>query len=133
MPARVNNAKRPQSRSRQLLTPDKLRTLYATMLQCRMVKERARSLFQQGRLQENVSSRPGREASEVGALVNLEPGDYIAPRRRDVITGLGLGCGITTAGQLKDAFSRMLHRSNHTRSKKRNEERLPQILASESS
>src|SRR5215471_11500941 len=73
------------SNSKELLPAEKLRLLYSTMLQCRMVKERVRRMFQQGKLAENSRSRTGREASEVAATIDLLQGDCVTPRRYDLV------------------------------------------------
>jgi 2-oxoisovalerate dehydrogenase E1 component alpha subunit len=99
----------------QLLAPDKLKHLYATMLQCRLMNERIRLLFQQGKLAENYHSRAGREASEVGAMIDLLPGDCVAPRRRDPVTCFGLGCGVMHSARLRQVFTQLLHPSNNGR------------------
>src|SRR5260370_5893319 len=99
----------------QLLAPDKLKQLYATMLQCRLVKERIRLLFQQGKLAENYRSRAGRDASEVGAMIDLLPRDCVAPRRRDPVTCFGLGCGVMRAARLRPVFTHLLRPSNNGR------------------
>jgi TPP-dependent pyruvate/acetoin dehydrogenase alpha subunit len=99
----------------QLLAPDKLKQLYTTMLQCRLAKERIRLLFQQGKLAENYYSRAGREASEVGAMIDLSAGDCVAPRRRDPVTCFSLGCGVIQSARLRHVFAQLLHPSNNGR------------------
>src|SRR5215813_3525746 len=104
-PARIGNNR---GSGKELLSAEKLKLLYSTMLQCRMVKERVRQMFQQGKLTENSRSRAGREASEVGAMIGLLPGDCVAPRRQDVVTGFGLGCGLTPSSALKQVVATLL-------------------------
>jgi pyruvate dehydrogenase E1 component alpha subunit len=103
---------------KELLPPEKLRLLYSTMLQCRMVKERVRGMFQQGKLAENSRSRTGREASEVGATIDLLPGDCVAPRRFDVVTGFGFGYGLMPPGALKQVMTRLLQPSHSGHARK---------------
>ena len=100
---------------KELLPAEKLKQLYATMVQCRMVKERVRRMFQQGKLKENSRSRTGREASEVGVMMGLLPDDCMAPRRHDVVTGYGLGCRLMPGGALKQVLARLLYPTNHVR------------------
>lgn len=106
----------PSSRNdgsmKELLSAKKLQQLYSTMLQCRMLKERVRQMFQQGKLTENSRSRTGREAGEVGAMIGLLPEDCVAPRRQDVVTGFGLGCGLISIVGLKLVFARLLQPAN---------------------
>jgi TPP-dependent pyruvate/acetoin dehydrogenase alpha subunit len=102
---------------KELLPAEKLKLLYSTMLQCRMVKERIRQMFQQGKLTENTRSRTGREASEVGATIDLLPGDCVAPRRYDVVTGFGFGYGLMPRAALKQVLARLLQPSNRGRAR----------------
>jgi TPP-dependent pyruvate/acetoin dehydrogenase alpha subunit len=56
-----------------------LRRLYSYMLKCRLVEERIRVLFRQGRFAGNYFGAVGQEATEVGATLDLLPEDTIAP------------------------------------------------------
>ena len=104
------------SGAKELLPAEKLKQLYATMLQCRMVKERVRRMFQQGKLTESSRARTGREASEVGVMVGLQHDDCMAPRRHDVVTGYGLGCGLIASAALKRVLASLLLPANRARS-----------------
>src|SRR5215469_11028562 len=106
--ANLRAASKNGSSGKELLPAEKLRLLYSTMLQCRMVKERVRRMFQQGKLAENSRSRAGREASEVGATIDLMPGDCVAPRRFDVVTGFGFGYGLMPLSVLRQVMARLL-------------------------
>jgi TPP-dependent pyruvate/acetoin dehydrogenase alpha subunit len=68
-----------------------LRRLYTYMLKCRMVEERARLLFKQGKFAGNYYAAVGQEATEVGATIDLEPGDTIAPSHRNFVTNIMKG------------------------------------------
>jgi TPP-dependent pyruvate/acetoin dehydrogenase alpha subunit len=61
------------------------------MLKCRMVEEKARILFKQGRFSGNYYAAVGQEATEVGCTMDLEPGDTIAPSHRDFISNIMKG------------------------------------------
>ena len=67
-----------------LLNPAKLKQLYSTMLRCRLIEEKARLLGDQDKLPKWQRVVAQREASEVGAIIDLLPGDFVAPRRRDL-------------------------------------------------
>lgn len=99
------------SNSKELLPAEKLRLLYSTMLQCRMVKERVRRMFQQGKLAENSRSRTGREASEVAATIDLLQGDCVTPRRYDLVTGFGFGFGLMPRPSLRRVMANLLQPS----------------------
>jgi len=65
---------------------DVLCQLYANMLTCRMARERARSLQQEGWLADCYVSPEGSEAAEVGASYELKPDDSLAICHHDAIT-----------------------------------------------
>jgi TPP-dependent pyruvate/acetoin dehydrogenase alpha subunit len=65
------------------LDSEKLKELYAAMLKCRMIAEKARLLAKQGNLSGDFFIPAGQEAAEVGALIDLFAEDCIAPGRRD--------------------------------------------------
>lgn len=67
------------------LTTDKLKQLYSTMVECRMLEEKARVLFKQGKFAGNYYAAVGQEATEVGCAIDLEQGDCVAPSHRDFI------------------------------------------------
>src|SRR5262245_28346250 len=73
-----------------LLSPAKLKQLYSTMLRCRLIEEKAR-LLEQDKLAKKQRAAAQREASEVGAVIDLLPGDFVAPRRRDLASSFVLG------------------------------------------
>ncbi len=67
------------------LTTEKLKQLYKTMLECRMLEEKARLLFKQGKFAGNYYAAVGQEATEVGCAIDLQQGDCVAPSHRDFI------------------------------------------------
>ncbi len=73
------------------LNDEILKRLYAYMLKCRMVEERARLLFRQGKFAGNYYAAVGQEATEVGATIDLEPSDTIAPSHRNFVTNIMKG------------------------------------------
>ena len=76
---------------RKRLEPALLRRLYAYMLKCRMMEERIRNLYRQGRFAGNYFSAVGQEATEVGATLDLLPEDAVAPSHRNFVTNLMKG------------------------------------------
>lgn len=68
-----------------------LRRLYAYMLKCRMVEERIRLLYRQGRFAGNYFAAVGQEATEVGATLDLLPEDTIAPSHRNFVAHIMKG------------------------------------------
>ena len=68
-----------------------LKRLYQYMLKCRMVEEKARTLFKQGKFAGNYYAAVGQEATEVGATIDLLPEDTIAPSHRNFVTNIMKG------------------------------------------
>jgi TPP-dependent pyruvate/acetoin dehydrogenase alpha subunit len=73
------------------LDAELMRRLYAHMLKCRMVEERIRLLYRQGRFAGNYFAAVGQEATEVGATLDLMPEDTIAPSHRNFVTHIMKG------------------------------------------
>lgn len=67
------------------ISEEKLKQLYSTMLKCRMLEEKARMLFKQGKFAGNYYAAVGQEATEVGCAIDLKPEDTVAPSHRDFI------------------------------------------------
>ncbi len=67
------------------INEEKLKQLYSTMLKCRMLEEKARLLFKQGKFAGNYYAAVGQEATEVGCAIDLKPEDTVAPSHRDFI------------------------------------------------
>lgn len=67
------------------ISEEKLKQLYSTMLKCRMLEEKARMLFKQGKFAGNYYAAVGQEATEVGCAIDLKPEDAVAPSHRDFI------------------------------------------------
>lgn len=108
-PARSSARKREQhsparaagSRSGGLLSAERLKQLYTTMLQCRLIEEESQRLFKEGKIALSSNAVTGREATEVGAIIGLRPQDCIAPRKRNLVAGFVLGA------PLKQVFTRL--------------------------
>lgn len=73
------------------LDPEVLRRLYYYMLKCRLIEERIRVLFRQGKFAGNYYAAVGQEATEVGATLDLLPEDTIAPSPRNFVTNIMKG------------------------------------------
>ena len=68
-----------------LISNDKLKQLYSTMLKCRLLEERALTITKQARFKGNYHATVGQEAAAVGAAIDLRPEDTVAPSHRDFI------------------------------------------------
>jgi TPP-dependent pyruvate/acetoin dehydrogenase alpha subunit len=75
----------PMTNGASPIGEEKLKQLYATMLKCRMLEEKARLLFKQGKFAGNYYAAVGQEATEVGCAIDLKPEDTVAPSHRDFI------------------------------------------------
>jgi len=84
-------AAKPQGNGASPMSPELLKRLYYYMLKCRLVEERARTLFKQGKFAGNYYAAVGQEATEVGATLDLEKDDYIAPSHRNFVTNIMKG------------------------------------------
>jgi TPP-dependent pyruvate/acetoin dehydrogenase alpha subunit len=74
-----------------LIADTKLRQLYATMVQCRLLTERALRLRKRGRIAGLYGASMGQEAIATGCVIDLLPGDSIALEPDDSIAGLVKG------------------------------------------
>ncbi len=74
-----------------LISNQKLRLLYSTMLKCRLFDERVGQLFGQKKLVGGYVSSSGREASAVGAAIDLRRMDAVTVSHRDSIAQLVKG------------------------------------------
>lgn len=82
--------------SNPLISHQKLRQLYSTMLQCRLLDECARILEKQSGFEDDPYSSAGLEATTVGAAIDLRPADTIAAPHRDFIVSYVKGLPLTT-------------------------------------
>ncbi|HTU52233.1 MAG TPA: thiamine pyrophosphate-dependent enzyme [Acidobacteriaceae bacterium] len=78
-----------------LISHDKLRQLYSTMLKCRLLHERARMLRKQAAPEGDHSSSIGLEATVVGAAIDLRSTDTLVPSHRDFILSYLKGVPLT--------------------------------------
>src|SRR6185503_9360318 len=75
--------------------PELLRRLYSYMLKCRIVEERIRVLYRQGRFAGNYFAAVGQEATEVGTTLDLQPEDTVAGSHRNFVTNIMKGVPLT--------------------------------------
>ncbi|MGH9615368.1 MAG: thiamine pyrophosphate-dependent enzyme [Acidobacteriaceae bacterium] len=71
--------------SNPLITNEKLRQLYSTMLKCRLLQERVQILKKPTRSNRGFCVAIGNEATTVGAGIHLLPQDAVASSERDFI------------------------------------------------
>ena len=73
-----HRAEPPTSSAPSLISDEKLIAIYTVMLRCRMLQQRAAALFQQGKLDSDLHSSAGREASAAAVCVDLQPEDTLS-------------------------------------------------------
>lgn len=91
----------PENLKKSGLTKEELISAYRTMLQTRMLDQRALSLHNQGKIGSYTSSA-GHEATHVGSVYGLQPHDYIFPYYRD--QGVLLARGVSPEQLLNRYF-----------------------------
>jgi|HubBroStandDraft_6_1064221.scaffolds.fasta_scaffold177293_2 TPP-dependent pyruvate/acetoin dehydrogenase alpha subunit len=74
-----------------LISHEKLLAIYAAMLKCRMVQQRAAMLFQQGKLASDLHASLGREATAAAIAIDLQPGDSLGLSAGDWLPALVKG------------------------------------------
>jgi len=73
------------------LSPERLKSLYRTMLLNRLLEERLVNLYRQGKLVGGLYRSLGQEATSVATAFALEPGDLLAPLIRNLGSVLARG------------------------------------------
>ncbi len=86
--------------------PDALLAMYASMLRVRVFEERARELFQQGRIPGFLHTSVGQEAVAVGVAAALRPDDYVLSTHR------GHGHLVAKGGALRGLMAELYGKAN---------------------
>jgi TPP-dependent pyruvate/acetoin dehydrogenase alpha subunit len=81
----------PPKETFSLVSHEKLLAIYAAMLKCRMVQQRAAMLFQQGKLASDLHASLGREATSAAIAIDLQPGDSLGLAAGDWLPALVKG------------------------------------------
>jgi TPP-dependent pyruvate/acetoin dehydrogenase alpha subunit len=68
----------PPKETFSLVSNDKLLAIYAAMVKCRMIQQRAAMLFQHGKLASDLHASAGREATSAAIAIDLLPGDTLS-------------------------------------------------------
>jgi TPP-dependent pyruvate/acetoin dehydrogenase alpha subunit len=91
----VADAMPNSSHPNPLISHEKLRQLYSTMLQCRLLEERAQILKKRARFKGNYYAAAGQEATAVGTGIDLRPEDTVALSHGDFILNFIKGVPLT--------------------------------------
>lgn len=68
----------PESQGFSLIPNEKLVAIYIAMVKCRMLQQRAATLFQQGKLDADFHASSGREACAAAVGIDLQPEDTLS-------------------------------------------------------
>lgn len=77
-----------------LVSDEKLLAIYAAMVKCRMVEQRAALLFQQGKLALDLHASSGREATAAALAIDLQPGDSLSLSAGDWLPAMVKGMAL---------------------------------------
>ena len=86
--------------------PDALLAMYASMLRVRLFEERARELFQHGRIPGFLHTSVGQEGVAVGVAAALRPDDYVLSTHR------GHGHLVAKGGSLRGLMAELYGKAN---------------------
>jgi pyruvate dehydrogenase E1 component alpha subunit len=101
-----------------LISDEKLIQLYTTLLKCRIFEQRVNLLLSKRKASGNRRFPAGREAAATGVVLNLLPGDIVAPSSRDLVPNLIHGVPLATI--LRPLLGRAASPANSASSFERN-------------
>jgi TPP-dependent pyruvate/acetoin dehydrogenase alpha subunit len=77
MPKNQKQVENTEEKTFSLISNEKLLAIYAAMLRCRLLEQRATALFQHGKLDSDLHVSSGLEATAVAAAIDLEQADTL--------------------------------------------------------
>jgi pyruvate dehydrogenase E1 component alpha subunit len=86
----------PPGETFSLVSNEKLLAIYAAMVKCRMVQQRATALFQGGKLTTDLHASSGREAVAAAVAIDLQPGDSLSLSAGDWLPAMIKGVALET-------------------------------------
>ena len=84
----------PPKETFSLVSNEKLLAIYAAMVKCRMIQQRAAMLFQQGKLASDLHASSGREATAAAIAIDLQPGDSLSLSAGDWLPAMVKGMAL---------------------------------------
>jgi TPP-dependent pyruvate/acetoin dehydrogenase alpha subunit len=102
MPKIVSSKSQPKTRPEpepqvfSLVSNEKLIAIHTAMIKCRMVAQRATTLFQQGKLASDLHGSSGREAASTGIAIDLLSSDTLSPLSGDWLPAFVKGLPLDT-------------------------------------
>jgi len=79
-----------------LIPKEKLLAIYAAMLKCRLLEQRATTLFQHGKLRSDLHASASLEATATAAVIDLEPADTLCLAPDDWLPAFVKGLSLET-------------------------------------
>src|SRR3954471_19439884 len=89
-------AARESEETFSLIPKEKLLAIYAAMLKCRLLEQRATTLFQHGKLRSDLHASTGVEATATAAAIDLEPADTLCLAPDDWLPAFVKGLSLET-------------------------------------
>lgn len=83
MPNTRSRAESTDTKTFSLISDEKLLAIYAGMLKCRLLQQRAAELFQHGKLESDLHASVRREATAVSVAIDLSKDDALAQAQGD--------------------------------------------------
>lgn len=97
MPKKNQTPAKPKAEETfSLISNEKLLAIYAAMLKCRLLEQRATTLFQHGKLRSDLHPSEGLEATASAAVVDLEPADTLCLAPDDWLPAFVKGLSLET-------------------------------------
>ena len=96
MPKKQTETAKPPEKTFSLISNEKLVAIYAAILKCRLLEQRATSLFQHGKIDSDLHLSAGREATAAAAVIDLEPADTLCIAPNDWLPAFVKGMSLET-------------------------------------
>ena len=96
MPKKQTETAKAPEKTFSLISNEKFVAIYAAMLKCRLLEQRATSLFQHGKLDSDLHVSAGREATAAAAVIDLEPADTLCITPNDWLPAFVKGMSLET-------------------------------------
>src|SRR4051812_42146962 len=96
MPKNQTQTEEVSAKTFSLISNEKLLAIYAAMLKCRLLEQRATALFQHGTLDTDLHVSAGLEATAAAGVVDLQQGDTLCLAPNDWIPAFVKGLSLDT-------------------------------------
>src|SRR4051812_10859906 len=96
MPKNQTEVEDGSAKTFSLISNEKLLAIYAAMLKCRLLEQRATALFQHGRLDTDLHVSAGLEATAAAGVVDLQQADTLCLAPNDWVPAFVKGMSLET-------------------------------------